>query len=377
MRDPLACAPNRYVVFVTRVLVLAPVFALILAACGDSGGDGTSTSTPALTPQVDATAAPTSDLPPTPTVRAGVNELRSAGDARIPDGVALLIETGCWQCDGGPTGLQRVYRDASGSTVRQELLAGLPGSLISIEVAARSKSIVVTMCTRAQCGNGFVEADADSERTVFWSRDGGDTWATVATLGLGDGAVIAATAGGPVLSKADGSLTLLPGDAAVRAPSARDRRWIPQPVSADELGWISYDTFEAFRADGSPVFDIPGSERMLAFTPAGPRVRAVRNAPVEDTYAAYWLEPRTAPWRGYVGLIGAGAGVFREYASESIVVLGPMLTPTTGTANATLPDNAFSPIIINYEDGTYSALREDFKQAQPGRNFVRGVQQAP
>jgi hypothetical protein len=105
-------------------------------------------------------------------------ELRPPID--LPPDIALIVETGCWQCDGLPTGLMRAYRDATG-TVRTDTLIspeklGLPaGAMAGFAVREDGSEIVAAACTRGICQH-LDGPSPDAQAAVYRSRDGGMTW---------------------------------------------------------------------------------------------------------------------------------------------------------------------------------------------------------
>jgi len=92
---------------------------LFIASCGR--GEGSPTAAPSSTSMPSVT--PTSTATPAPDAIDGVEvvPLQFGEEAEIPDDVALIIETGCIQCDGPTTGLVRLYRDPPGQ-VRTDTL---------------------------------------------------------------------------------------------------------------------------------------------------------------------------------------------------------------------------------------------------------------
>lgn len=185
------------------------VFGLVLYLAYGSGNDGGADATP--TPSAAAVAAPT-DHPqltppnkPTPTPAASppntylagdltgtsVIQLRQGDPIDLPNDVALIIETGCWQCDGPTTGLDRVYRDPSGKIRTQTLVSaellgitndsGNPPVILGFDALDDASLIVVAFCTAGDCGWLGVP-DANAHTTFFESTDGGVTWTQIADL---------------------------------------------------------------------------------------------------------------------------------------------------------------------------------------------------
>ncbi len=254
-------------------LLIAP--ALLAVACG---GDG---SSPAASP----TPSPTRE--PMPSVTAGespqvingveVVPLEFGGEVELPNDVALIVETGCTECDGGTTGLIRVYRDASGDVRTDPLfdldLLGLPPRNISgFGLNSDASDIVVGVCTQGYCGP-FNAITADAQTTLFRSLDGGVTWAEFAVL---DGAynVDAIAKDGVVLTgpyDADPDTfdhpgyRLFPGGEPLQPPPAASRQ--PLLLPDGELLWPTEDG-RLLRSDGSEFLDL-GAGLRLAGVPSG------------------------------------------------------------------------------------------------------------
>ncbi len=130
------------------IVVGLGVLALPVYLVAFSGGDDRAEevrSMPSPSPEVAQTSEPTpiATATPgageTPQVIDGVEvvPLEFGGEVELPDDVALIVATGCTECDGPTTGLIRVYRDASGE-VRTDLLfevdlLGLPPRLLETE----------------------------------------------------------------------------------------------------------------------------------------------------------------------------------------------------------------------------------------------------
>ena len=226
------------------VLCLALALALLVAAgCGDRvPPPSTPTpSAPSLTPSPIPTAT-------TPDFLAGLEEVSlTIGDpVDLPQGVALIVETGCTQCDGPTTGFVRVYRDASG-VVRTDTLftaatlnARASTDIRGFGVSEGAGEMVVAVCTRGECGwLGFPNGDAQT--TLFRSTDGGVTWKAEQMLDLDAWVQGLLSSGEVILSTYDrkaesGSIRYFryPGNAAVIPPTS-ETKW--PAVFAGRLFW--------------------------------------------------------------------------------------------------------------------------------------------
>ena len=195
----------------------------------------------------------------------------------LPEDVALIIETGCYQCDGPPTGLYRLYRDASGEAADRRALyprgLGAPAATVAtteeasvdesyitgLALSDDASQIVAGVCTRGYCGGlGFPTADAQT--TLYRSSDGGVTW-TQFGLFDGGGWVTAITNDGVVVSGPYGpeeqpapKFTLFPSGEPVQLPPGPTGYW-PLTLPGGELAWRTEDG-RLLRSDGSDVLPL-------------------------------------------------------------------------------------------------------------------------
>jgi hypothetical protein len=127
----------------------------------------------------------------------------------FPDDLLLIIENGCYACDGPPTGLSRVYR-TGGGPVRTEVLFepsgyGADAYITSFAVRLGATEIVVAVCVRAHCGP-LGDPEEGSLTALLRSTDGGVTWQeigrlpTVYVVALAEQGLILATIAGNGMS---------------------------------------------------------------------------------------------------------------------------------------------------------------------------------
>lgn len=226
------------------VLPLAIAAAVLVSACG--GGDNgapTASPTPTATSQASAspTAPPSASANPTPSP--GLNLITRGPDIEFPENMAMIIESGCWGCDGGPDEFARVYRDASGTIRTEPLVAALKNSLpkrtidtpdgpqeypafVNGEAMTQDASVMaVSFCYVGTCAfSGLNGYDANSQGVAYRSLDGGITWQEVGRGGpvfsvsavLTDGRVLVGHG-----AQDDGVLdyALLPDNTTVTAPT--------------------------------------------------------------------------------------------------------------------------------------------------------------
>jgi hypothetical protein len=206
----------RDVVIFKILLIALGVLAVAACADGDTPASPTAAGSPAE-PTAQATLAegPVAELPEPRTLSVGA-------PVAFPEGVALVVEVGCWQCDGDPGGLVRIYRDSGGVLLQTELLGGgRNGHVISPD----GSQIAYASCTRGTC-DGFNPAPNDVQTTIGWSHDGGITSETFAPLdGLYGASAVARGMLLAVGQAADGSpLPMLryPGGEAFTLPAGAD-----------------------------------------------------------------------------------------------------------------------------------------------------------
>jgi len=250
---------------------------LIIAACGNdetqpapTASVGPATRTPLASP------TPTASI--TPEVIDGVEvlPLRFGEEVELPADIALIIETGCFSCDGPTTGLFRVYRNALGQVRTDALFAvealGLPPRGVgqdkeikqplepyihSYALNSDASEIVVSVCTRGECA-GIDPASPDAQTTLYRSLDGGVTWSQLADLDGGAG-VIAIANDGVVVSgayseeEAAPRLTLFPSGGPVQPPPEASEAW-PLSLPSGELIWPTGGRL--LRSDGSEFLDL-------------------------------------------------------------------------------------------------------------------------
>lgn len=197
--------------------LLAVVLFAVVASCGSEAGRGEPSitahqTTPAVTQQT-ATPSPA----PSPAPAQGI-EMHQAGERPFPEGMAMIIGTGCWGCDAwGPDQLIRVYRDPTGS-VRSEVIldptalgygprevggvfpSEAPPFINGVAMTENASLMFASVCIKLSCApRGLDEWFADSVTVVLRSDDGGITWEEIhrggpalAVIGIaGDQALVA------------------------------------------------------------------------------------------------------------------------------------------------------------------------------------------
>lgn len=319
--------------------------------------------------------------------------LQTADPIDIPDGVALLVETGCYQCDGPITGLARVYRDTAGR-VRSETLFGRPmasageasvGSPVisGFALSADASTIVASVCAPPCTGIGG-PAGAGVRTTLVRSLDGGVNWAD---LGVLDGpySVAAILSDGAVLVYSN-----VPSEQVGQPPGLRFQRFPsgepvePPPGATKYGGWVTLHGSELlWRADdGHRLLRSDGSQ-FLALPPGSdPQLASVSQARDGEELALSWVDEhqrgtaRDPTW--YLGIAGPDGGFSRVYSAARLaqLVVGGWLDSGTLAGNADSPDAPSRLItLIDLSSGQVHPILQPFGDpAFPGgRNAVLGV----
>jgi hypothetical protein len=396
--------------------VVAAIIALatVLAACGDDNPASSPSAT--LTPSQSTTSTPGSPSTDTPTPSPEPPNLIHQGpDIDFPADMAMIIEVGCWGCDGGPGGFVRVYRDASGETRMEPLLGSIQNSLpkhtidtpngpqeysafISGSAMTQDASVMaVIFCIKGSCVfSGLGSFDADSEGVAFRSLDGGITWAEIAR-------------GGPVFSVsgvlADGRVVIAEGEA---DDQHLDYRLEPNggaltpPVdgaypitSAVEVLWGTNDGRISL-SDGRVFFKVPFLDSPYYYHN---QILGGFSGLEKGTAFVYWRLPIPYPPPSdyhdafALALLDVGGGstrIVRQWQIDNFVAYVGWLAPAKDDARIilTLADYSANstrsplPAIVDLNAGTFNLIKGPFVTDTPpysvfGRTFVRAVQTGP
>ena len=183
---------------VVRFAIAAFAAALLFAACGD--GEPADT-TPAPSAVSSPTPAHTLASPSPPPAVSEAIPLEIGPEAPFPENTALIIETGCWGCDGPPRGLDRLYHRPDGSWSIETLVdpsrLGLSpyrdsaGAerwpyIAGYAIAPELSEIAVGVCVGGSCATDGLDSWApDSLLAVYRSADGGVTWEKLGEIAAG------------------------------------------------------------------------------------------------------------------------------------------------------------------------------------------------
>jgi hypothetical protein len=376
---------------------------LLFAAC--SAADAP--SLPASSPPADAT--PIAGVLPTDIGGVNVVPLAIGDEIELPEDVAVIVETGCWYCEGPTTGFVRAYRDSSGEIRSDVLLTidalALPPRVVTdperageempyftgFAFADDASDMVVSICTSGFCG-GLGSATPDAETALFRSRNGGVTWRRLGTLS--GGFVIATIIDeGVVLGRmseretqAGPELQLFPSGQLVEPPRGNGGWW-PTSIADDELVWPTSDG-RLLRSDGTEfisladdIWDISFSSNVHADPGSGQLIASVIAERYQKPLLGYYL--------GTFSADGAVAGFFsvKSYPYPGAwlgpdLVLGnleffPGLLPDAG------PDRYYGPIPVLFDLKQqvvhlipHPFVDESFAIPNP-RNRVQAVMQGP
>lgn len=172
----------------------------------------TATTGPALTAAPTGTPAPGdgSDASPTAQPSDSINgttvQHAQPGPAVGLDGQAVIIATGCWQCDGPTSSLVRLFESADGELVRDTLFTAPGGAeryISGYDIAPDMSRMLVTVCSSGYCG-GVADPTDDASTTAYESTDGGLTWDNLGEVDAGPQLVVSlayAPDGGFVLER--------------------------------------------------------------------------------------------------------------------------------------------------------------------------------
>jgi len=321
-------------------------------------------------------------------------------EMELPEDVALIIETGCYYCDGPPTGLYRLYRDASGQLRTDALFTlealGLPlhrgnkedawdeSYITGIALSDDASEIAAGVCTRGYCGGlGFPTADA--ETTLYRSLDGGVTWTPFGVLD-GGAWVVAVVKDGVVVSGPYGTeeesppkFSLFPGGEPVQPtqPPPGVSGW-PLMLPGGELAWRTEDG-RLLRSDGSEALALG----------EGAYVGDIVAEPNGERFAVTWWTDWPSS-QNRIGLFSPDGRPINAFSLSDSARVGGWLSDTLVAGNATVPQGLlptpepgryvmnFVPVIIDLETGQTHPLAGPFHELPlSGRNYVRAVLHGP
>jgi len=250
--------------------------AMVIYALRDTGGEESDRSggvqnpdvaTPVPTPPGNPTPAPTpvATPPPTGEVIAGVSVSRmtygTPGSLPVP--LSVIVEKGCYQCDGPASSYERVTLDQQGALKVEELFKPATGYIAADYFDPNGATHYLSVCSRGYCG-GVGVPTADAQSTIYRSTDGGVTWQAVETF---DGfvSVAAITSQGALINRteyvaagvADYKYQVLGTSTIIRPPAGME----PATAGNRLIGWVAADQRTVVGLDGSPLVTLPDIPR--------------------------------------------------------------------------------------------------------------------
>jgi DNA-binding CsgD family transcriptional regulator len=324
--------------------------------------------------------------------------LVSGPEIPFPEDYALIVATGCFQCDGPTTGIARVYKlggsvvsevildpSALGFGPRLETNRKLPGGVEEgkpyvggITASRVASEIWASVCVRERCGIGGMDALLPGSQTaIVRSTDGGVTWSEVGRIDVGGGDVISMAGPGRVIvTLREGesyALAYFPGLERLTPPEAG--LW-PLAFVAGRVIWHSFENGHLWLGDEflhdfgdsnfvSDAFQITGDASGIGVslqTPSGAE------------YQVLDLSGRLLGSYQYDRLV-----LPRLVVREGLVVGNGTVDPSRLTQP--LPQNTCTwlPVMLDLSTGEIRALVEGFTAAPLlcGRNHVLGAQLGP
>lgn len=372
------------------VVVVVAVSAMVIFALHESGDEGTehggsgveTPGTTVATPSPGTTATPTAPPPirtvpnPTGKVIAGVQVsgfvFGTPGSLPVP--LSVIVEKGCYQCDGPSSAFERVTLDASGKLKVEELYKPTNGYILGSYWDPAGREHYLSICSRGYCG-GVGQVTADAQTTVLRSTDGGVRWQAMGTFD-GGVTVAAKTSQGALLNRStyaigafDYRFQLLGTEQVIRPPAGAE----PEYTSSNQLiGWRL--------ADGKTVQGLDGGT-LVVLPDVGVTDISVESVLADGTVVISWHDG--TPPLFYLGLIQGGQLV-RVYEAPPYLAVGSVLTQAIAFGNGTLPgagDAPLYPLLIDFGEAKVNVLElfgpvgSDAYQGQ--RNRIRLVEPGP
>lgn len=357
--------------------------AAFIAGC-DSDDDPPPTTTPDRTASAN-TPAPTASRTTTPPVDA--IELTVGDPIPFPEDLALVITTGCWQCDGPTTSIVRLRRTPDG--IEQRTLfepTASTGSISGFAFDAATGRAAVSTCA-PNC-SGFGEITGTEQTIIHLSTDGGgsfaaspplDGWFTIAGYDARDLLI-----SGPFDADDEPNpVRTYPGQAMVFNPSNAETAFA---VKTGVI-WTTRERDRLIAADGTLLF-LAQEEQIIEVTP----LEATGNRIAVLLFHREDAEAGGSGYRLFMGRRDEGAITQERTLTGGFIHAGAALDDCTIVANADLPagsiptpdtDGAgfagFLPALIDICDGVISPIVDPFTSAPylNGRNLVTAVQTGP
>ncbi len=355
-------------VFVTGIVAVS---AMVIYALRETAGDQSeptagdppaSTAVPSQPPATppSGTTPPPATPPPTGEVIAGVpvSAVTFTQPGSLPVPMSVVIEKGCFQCDGPTSGFERATLNDQGQVVTETLFEPDTGYISHSYWDAANRTHYLSVCSRGYCG-GVGQISPDAQTTIMRSIDGGVSWQDVQTFD-GDVGLAGATQQGFLLNRstfsngmADYRFQLLGTDTVVRPPAGTEPEFY---YSRGTLaGWRKTGTNEILGLDGSLLVTLPdvGNPQVGG----APRVGAV----LGDEVLIVWSDGSSqAGISSYLGLMrnGSLATIFKykPASGDTFLSLGTWLTKSVAFGNAWVTPTDINPASSNNQGGLHPIM---------------------
>lgn len=311
-----------------------------------------------------------------------VRELSLVTQGRpIPFAGVMLLQSGCWGCDGPTSALVRVYYGPTGELRTEKLPSPLAGEQVyftGVLVRPGTNEIYTAMCVTGYCG-ALNAVTTDSHSKVFRSLDGGVTWQELVDF-PGSAYLRALTPTGFIVQRGFG-----PGDP--REWEYNDYYWpsgerIAVPAGAKPYNLTMFGDVATYRSEGGKSFLKPDGSVYWTFPLSEPVDEygvGLQTNGAGDAMVVTWGTtpggPGSGKRQGYVGLFQNGTlkSVFRSndyFGGSGSAWLGNnAVAGNAGLSNYQLGIDtsgnlsSFSrsvPVIIDYAAGTVAPIEPTF-----------------
>lgn len=167
-----------------RAFVLVVGFVLVLSAGCSDDNSAPAAVTPSPIATSTATASPAATVPP---AAADITTLSFAASVPSVPNTVMFTVSGCFQCDGPDTAVQRHTTGPDGKLKSETILESGKGALSGYALGlagadSTGSTLWAVACKTAYCG-GLGLHPRDTWR-VYWSFDGGATWAVAYEMGV-------------------------------------------------------------------------------------------------------------------------------------------------------------------------------------------------
>ena len=362
-------------VLVTGVVAASAIAIIALREnAGDeaepSAGEPPAQATPDVT-QPATNPQPTAVVTPQPTGEtiAGVpvSSISFTQPGSLPvDGLSLIIEKGCYQCDAPGESFERVSLNSSGALQVEPLFEPTNGYLFSSHFDPAGRAYYVSVCTRGYCG-GIAQLSDDAQTTLHRSTDGGVTWQE---LGVFDGPVGVATitTQGPLLNRStfeDGETNyefqVLGTQNIIRPPAGYGLAY--SYTTGRAIGWQKEGGREVLNFDGSQLVTLPdvglapnrlASMEIIAVSPTG------------DILIAWVNGPDQGEQHRYIGILKGGklnsilkadgSLTINTWLTQSIAFGNVLVSPTDVDPASSDSSGKLHPMMIDLQTGTITPL---------------------